>query len=76
VLTGDALFLGDVGRPDLLTSSGWTADQLARLLYRSLRTRLLTLPDTTRVYRDDGARPRPSLRRTCLSRAFAARGGR
>ena len=36
VLTGDALFIGDVGRPDLLTSIGWTADDLARRLYRSV----------------------------------------
>ncbi len=55
VLTGDALFLGDVGRPDLLTSVGRTADELARLLYRSLHTRLLTLPDATRVYPAHGA---------------------
>lgn len=55
VLTGDALFLGDVGRPDLLTSSGWTADELARQLYRSLHTQLLTLPDATRVYPAHGA---------------------
>ena len=45
VLTGDALFIGDVGRPDLLTSVGWTADDLARQLYRSLHDKLLTLPD-------------------------------
>lgn len=55
VLTGDALFLGDVGRPDLLTSMGRTADELARLLYRSLHTQLLTLPDATRVYPAHGA---------------------
>ena len=55
VLTGDALFLGDVGRPDLLASSGWTADQLARKLYHSLHNQLLTLPDDTRVYPAHGA---------------------
>jgi len=55
VLTGDALFLGDVGRPDLLTSAGRSADELARLLYRSLHTQLLTLPDTTRLYPAHGA---------------------
>lgn len=55
VLTGDALFVGDVGRPDLLTSIGWTADDLARRLYRSLHDQLLTLPDTTRVYPAHGA---------------------
>lgn len=55
VLTGDALFLGDVGRPDLLTSVGRSADDLARLLYQSLHTQLLTLPDATRVYPAHGA---------------------
>ncbi len=55
VLTGDALFIGDVGRPDLLTSVGRTADSLARDLYRSLREQLLTLPDTTLVYPAHGA---------------------
>ncbi len=55
VLTGDALFIGDVGRPDLMASAGWTPDQLARRLYRSLRDKLLTLPDATRVYPAHGA---------------------
>jgi glyoxylase-like metal-dependent hydrolase (beta-lactamase superfamily II)/rhodanese-related sulfurtransferase len=55
VLTGDTLFVGDVGRPDLLSSVGWTSDHLARRLYRSLRDRLLTLPDATRVYPAHGA---------------------
>ena len=55
VLTGDALFIGDVGRPDLLTSIGWTADDLARRLYRSVHDQLLTLPDATRVYPAHGA---------------------
>jgi hydroxyacylglutathione hydrolase len=55
VLTGDTLFVGDVGRPDLLTSLGWTADELARHLYRSLHDRLLTLPDNTRVFPAHGA---------------------
>ena len=55
VFTGDTLFIGDVGRPDLLTSIGWTADGLARRLYRSLRDQLLTLPDATRVYPAHGA---------------------
>ncbi|HEX7277904.1 MAG TPA: rhodanese-like domain-containing protein [Acidimicrobiales bacterium] len=55
VLTGDALFIGDVGRPDLLTSVGRTADGLARDLYRSLHTQLLTLPDDTLVYPAHGA---------------------
>ncbi len=55
VLTGDTLFVGDVGRPDLCASSGISADELARLLYRSLHDRLLTLPDATRVFPAHGA---------------------
>ncbi len=55
VLTGDALFIGDVGRPDLLTSVGHGADDLARLLYGSLRDKLLTLPDATAVFPAHGA---------------------
>jgi glyoxylase-like metal-dependent hydrolase (beta-lactamase superfamily II)/rhodanese-related sulfurtransferase len=55
VLTGDALFIGDVGRPDLLASLGFTRDELADLLYDSLHTKLLTLPDATRVYPAHGA---------------------
>ena len=55
VLTGDTLFVGDVGRPDLLTSAGWSADTLARRLYHSLRDQLLSLPDSTRVFPAHGA---------------------
>jgi glyoxylase-like metal-dependent hydrolase (beta-lactamase superfamily II)/rhodanese-related sulfurtransferase len=55
VLTGDTLFIGDVGRPDLLTSVGRTADSLARDLHRSLQTKLLTLPDATLVFPAHGA---------------------
>ncbi|MCF7552648.1 MBL fold metallo-hydrolase [Pseudonocardia sp. WMMC193] len=55
VLTGDTLFIGDVGRPDLLGGAGWSAEELARALYRSTRDRLLTLPDDTRVYPAHGA---------------------
>ncbi len=55
VLTGDTLFIGDVGRPDLLTSVGMTADQLAIQLYHSTRDQLLTLPDETRVFPAHGA---------------------
>src|ERR1700756_1401287 len=50
VLTGDTLFVGDVGRPDLLTASGLSADTLARAMYRSLHGKLLHLPDATRVF--------------------------
>jgi glyoxylase-like metal-dependent hydrolase (beta-lactamase superfamily II)/rhodanese-related sulfurtransferase len=55
VLTGDALFIGDVGRPDLLASLGFTRDELADQLYDSLHDKLLTLPDATRVYPAHGA---------------------
>jgi len=55
VLTGDALFIGDVGRPDLLTSIGFRAEDLARQLYHSVHEQLLTLPDATRVYPAHGA---------------------
>jgi hydroxyacylglutathione hydrolase len=55
VLTGDTLFIGDVGRPDLLSSAGRTADSLARDLRRSLQSKLLTLPDATIVYPAHGA---------------------
>ena len=55
VLTGDTLFIGDVGRPDLLASVGVTADELARQLFHSLHERLLTLPDATKVYPAHGA---------------------
>ena len=55
VLTGDTLFIGDVGRPDLLASEGASADDLARQLYHSLHERLLSLPDDTLVYPAHGA---------------------
>lgn len=55
VLTGDTLFVGDVGRPDLLSSIGFTREQLADKLYDSLHDKLMTLPDATRVYPAHGA---------------------
>jgi DMSO/TMAO reductase YedYZ molybdopterin-dependent catalytic subunit/glyoxylase-like metal-dependent hydrolase (beta-lactamase superfamily II) len=57
VLTGDTLFVGDVGRPDLLASVGadLSADALARRLYHSLHDKLLTLPDATRIFPAHGA---------------------
>ena len=55
VLTGDTLFIGDVGRPDLLASIGFTRDELADKLYDSLHTKLMPLPDATRVYPAHGA---------------------
>ena len=50
VLTGDTLFIGDVGRPDLRASIGLSAQQLAGLLYDSLHQKLMKLPDETLVY--------------------------
>ena len=55
VLTGDTLFVGDVGRPDLRVALGWSAAELGGLLYESLRTKLLTLPDSALVYPAHGA---------------------
>jgi len=55
VLTGDTLFVGDVGRPDLRASLGWSASELGQLLFESLRTKLLPLPDDTLVYPAHGA---------------------
>lgn len=55
VLTGDTLFIGDVGRPDLLASIGVTRDELANQLYDSLHGKLMPLPDSTRVYPAHGA---------------------
>jgi hydroxyacylglutathione hydrolase len=55
VLTGDTLFIGDVGRPDLRASFGWTANELGAHLYHSLHNKLLTLPDDTLVYPAHGA---------------------
>ena len=55
VLTGDTMFIGDVGRPDLLSGAGISAEELARKLYRSLHEKLLGLPDETRVFPAHGA---------------------
>jgi glyoxylase-like metal-dependent hydrolase (beta-lactamase superfamily II)/rhodanese-related sulfurtransferase len=55
VLTGDTLFVGDVGRPDLRVALGWSASDLGGLLYESLRNKLLTLPDSASVYPAHGA---------------------
>lgn len=55
VLTGDTLFIGDVGRPDLLASIGVTAEELGSSLYDSLHDKLLKLPDTTLLYPGHGA---------------------
>jgi glyoxylase-like metal-dependent hydrolase (beta-lactamase superfamily II)/rhodanese-related sulfurtransferase len=55
VLTGDTLFVGDVGRPDLRAALGWSAADLGGLLYDSLRHKLLALPDASLVYPAHGA---------------------
>ena len=55
VLTGDTLFVGDVGRPDLRVALGWSARELGGKLYDSLHTKLLPLRDATRVYPAHGA---------------------
>jgi hydroxyacylglutathione hydrolase len=55
VLTGDTLFIGDVGRPDLRAALGWSAAQLGAMLYDSLHTKILGLPDQSLVYPAHGA---------------------
>jgi hydroxyacylglutathione hydrolase len=55
VLTGDTLFIGDVGRPDLRGALGWSAEELGGLLYDSLHAKLARLPDDTLVYPAHGA---------------------
>jgi glyoxylase-like metal-dependent hydrolase (beta-lactamase superfamily II)/rhodanese-related sulfurtransferase len=56
VFTGDTLFVGDVGRPDLAVKSGdITQEDLAALLYDSLRVKLMTLPDDVIVFPAHGA---------------------
>lgn len=55
VLTGDALFIGDVGRPDLLASAGVSAEELGRMLHHSVQHKLMGLPDEVRVFPAHGA---------------------
>jgi hydroxyacylglutathione hydrolase len=55
VLTGDALFIGDVGRPDLAGGRGYTAEQMAGMLYDSLHEKLLKLDDAVEVFPAHGA---------------------
>jgi hydroxyacylglutathione hydrolase len=55
VLTGDTLFLGDVGRPDLAASGGERVEDLAGMLYDSIHGKILPLPDATLVYPAHGA---------------------
>ena len=55
VLTGDTLFIGDVGRPDLAGGKGYTPQMMAAMLYDSLHEKLLPLPDDVEVYPAHGA---------------------
>ena len=55
MLTGDTLFIGDVGRPDLRAALGWSATELGGMLFDSLHNKLLALPDESLVYPAHGA---------------------
>jgi len=55
MFTGDTLFIGDVGRPDLIGSKGFTAQQMGEMLYDSLHEKILSLPDETEVYPAHGS---------------------
>ncbi len=55
MFTGDTLFIGDVGRPDLIGSKGYTAEQMGGMLFDSLHNKILPLPDETEVYPAHGA---------------------
>src|SRR5436190_18425818 len=55
VFTGDTLFIGDVGRPDLVGSIGFTSEEMAGMLYDSLHEKILPLPDTAEIYPAHGA---------------------
>jgi glyoxylase-like metal-dependent hydrolase (beta-lactamase superfamily II)/rhodanese-related sulfurtransferase len=55
LFTGDTLFIGDVGRPDLVGSKGFTPEEMAGMLYDSLHEKILPLPDETEIYPAHGA---------------------
>jgi len=55
VLTGDTLFIGEVGRPDLAGGRGFTSEEMAAMLYDSLHDKLLALPDDVEVWPAHGA---------------------
>ena len=55
MFTGDTLFIGDVGRPDLIGSKGFTAEDMGGMLYDSLHEKILPLSDETEVYPAHGA---------------------
>jgi len=55
LLTGDTLFIGDVGRPDLAGSKGFTSEEMAGMLYDSLRNKIMRLGDNVEIYPAHGA---------------------
>ena len=55
ILTGDTLFIGDVGRPDLAGGKGYTPQMMAEMMYDSLHNKILNLPDEVEVYPAHGA---------------------
>jgi hydroxyacylglutathione hydrolase len=55
MFTGDTLFIGDVGRPDLVGSKGFTAAEMGEMLYYSIHNNILAYPDETEVYPAHGA---------------------
>jgi glyoxylase-like metal-dependent hydrolase (beta-lactamase superfamily II)/rhodanese-related sulfurtransferase len=55
VFTGDTLFIGDVGRPDLIGSKGFSAEEMGGMLYDSLHDKILPLPDSAEIYPAHGA---------------------
>lgn len=55
LLTGDTLFIGDVGRPDLVAAYGIGPEDMAGMLYDSLHQKILTLPEETEIYPAHGA---------------------
>ena len=55
LLSGDTLFVGDVGRPDLVAARGHSSEEMAAMMYDSLHDKILTLPDAVEVYPAHGA---------------------
>jgi len=55
IFTGDTLFIGDVGRPDLAVKSNLSKEDLAKMLYKSINEKILTLPDDLIIYPGHGA---------------------
>ena len=47
--TGDTLFIGSCGRPDLVGSVGYTAEHMSRLMFKTLKEQICTLPDDVQV---------------------------